>query len=520
MNHYAIYLYVISIFAKNLYDLQNMRTYLSIIAFLFSIIMMPAHAAKKHELRGAWIATVANIDWPSTKGNYEKQKDEMIAMLDSLHSCNINTIFLQVRPCADALYKSEMEPWSAYLSGKQGSEVNYDPLAFTIDECHKRCMEVHAWINPYRVTNGEGVDKLSKNHLYFRRPELFLTYGGKVYFNPGLEEVRDYLTSIVMDIVLRYDVDGIHMDDYFYPYKVAGEEFPDFETFKNHHRDQYDRQAWRRDNVNLVVKMIHDAIHRAKPWVWFGVSPFGVYRNEKDDWRATKAGASCTNYDELCADVLLWLEKGWIDYAAPQLYWELGRDGLDYGVLSKWWGDWSYGRNMFVGLYASGLAVKKDKAWKEGNEVIRQLNTSYNNNKINGYIFYSAKYLRDDYRGLKTELKKDLFRYPALVPVDPMTESSPSSAPKGLKIEGDMMRWKPVVKKGGYDTRYYAIYCFSEFEDVDLNKVERIIAFTQASEVDVQEFRLPNGNYKFVVTSINKFRHESKASKPVEFEMR
>lgn len=501
-----------------------MRRLFSILVLSFVLSSLFAdNLVKKREMRGAWIATVANIDWPVNRTNGEAQQKELIEMLDSLAACRINAVFFQVRPCADALYESELEPWSSYVSGQQGKQPTpfYDPLQMIVKECHARCMEAHAWINPYRVTNGESEDKLSKNHIYFQRPEMFVKYGGKIYFNPGLQETRDYLATVVMDIVLRYDIDGVHMDDYFYPYKVAGADFPDLQTFRENNRGIYDRKAWRRDNVNLVVEHLYNSIHAAKPWVQFGVSPFGIWRNDFDDLRGSATVTTCTNYDELSADVLTWLEKGWLDYSAPQLYWEMGKPNVDFKMLSQWWSKYTYGRNLYVGLYASGLAVKNDAAWKKPNEVSRQITYSQSNPEIDGYIFYSAKYLKSNTQGIADSLRNMHFMYPALTPVVETSQSSPSTSPKNIRVITEngkqILRWMPVEKKGGHAVSYYVVYLFKGIDGGDDAKPSNILKITPNTEICLSDFELLPGEYSIQISSVNRFKQESKLSKKVRY---
>lgn len=508
------------------------KKYMKKRVFLFLLAVASAtglfgNSPKKHEMRAVWIATVAGIDWPSQKKDAELQKTEMVEMLDSLRAVGINAVVFQVRPTSDAFYQSDMEPWSHYLTGEQGRapEPYYDPLKFVTEEAHKRCMEVHAWINPYRVTNGENTKMLNKGHIYYKRPELFLKYGGKIYFNPGLQEVRDYLTVVVSDIVRSYDIDAVHLDDYFYPYKVAGAEFPDDATFRSCSRGIFDKEEWRRDNVNLIVEQIHKAVKEAKPWVEFGISPFGVWRNSADDLRGSDTRAGCTNYDELYADVLLWLERGWIDYVTPQLYWEIGKDVADYEELSNWWGAYSFGRNYYIGLYASGFEVNKTEPWKRPNELVRQMDFSSACEEVKGYFFYSAKPFLKNPQGLCDSLRKGSFRYPALVPLNEAIEGGPSISPENLHVKKgsdrftDILRWDRVQETGGYEVAYYVIYAFKDGEAVDFDNPENIVRKTRVPVMNLTNLT-EEGNYKFAVTAVNRFKHESAPSNFVEYEVR
>jgi len=281
--------------------------------------------------RGAWIATVANIDWPSkeARGNDSLQQAEMTLLLDSLQSLGINAIIFQVRPTADALYYSELEPWSHWLTDHQGREAQYDPLEWMCRECHRRHMELHAWINPYRV-NIASMDTslLTRNNMLYQQPDWFWHYGQQWYFNPALPSTREWLCMVVEDIVCRYDIDAIHMDDYFYPYPIAKQSLPDADDFQRDPRGFTDIRDWRRDNVNLTVQALSEKIHKTKPNVRFGISPFGIYQSN---------GSTLSNYSDLYADVLHWIQEGWIDYVAPQLYWNIGNARADYATLARWW---------------------------------------------------------------------------------------------------------------------------------------------------------------------------------------
>ncbi len=502
-----------------------MRFFLPLYILVLGIFFSPAISAqstKKREMRGVWIATVANIDWPSQKGNTDAQKKELILILDSLKSNNINTVIFQARPASDAFYNSTIEPWSVYLTGEQGKAPSkfYDPLAFLIEQAHKRCMEVHVWINPYRVTNTENIQGLVKEHIFYKKPYLFQKYGGKYLFDPGFPETRDYLVHVVSDIVARYDLDAIHLDDYFYPYKVAGKDFPDSETYRKYSRGIANKGDWRRDNVNLVVSRLHDTIKSLKPWVEFGVSPFGVWRNNTEDARGSATKASCTNYDELHADVLKWLEKGWIDYITPQLYWEIGLNIADYSVLATWWSEYTYGKKLYIGLYASGMEVKKTQSWKTPNELVRQLSYNQECGEIQGAMFYSARYFLKNIQGLKDSLRQTFYRYPALTPLSNTEKEDSFSSPQNVRIiDGALtssLFWDKMEKKGGEQIAYYVVYVFSDGGVGDINNPANILALTAENQLDLMNYpQLQNGIYTFVVTAVNRFRQESLPSLPV-----
>ena len=420
-------------------------------ATLVSFSLFAAEPAKQ-EMRGAWIATVANIDWPSKQavGNAELQKQEMLTLLDTLQALHFNMVVFQVRPTADALFLSTLEPVSKWLAGAQNDDLlkmkmdgpeqfrcilAYDPLNFTCTEAHKRGIEVHVWLNPYRVTGG-GMTKedLAPEHVFYKHPEWFVKYGKQYYFNPGLAEVRAWLNCVVENIVARYDVDAIHFDDYFYPYRIAGEEFPDAETFAAYPRGFDNIDDWRRNNTNLVIAELHETIKRRKPWVEFGISPFGVWRNAAtDSIRGSQTKAGVQNYDDLYADILLWLEQGWIDYVAPQLYWEIGKKVADYEILLKWWSENLYGKKLYIGVAPYRLEPDAEKAakmkgtakaWGEANEICRQIRMNRQNANCHGAIFYPVHSIMENPLGLKDSLRNELFVEPVETPTTKRPEES------------------------------------------------------------------------------------------------
>ena len=376
------------------------------------ILLIPIHARE----RGAWIATVANIDWPAVEavGNDSAQQAAMVGILDSLQQAGMNFVIFQVRPTADALYESELEPWSHWLSGQQGVGPSYDPLDFVITEAHKRDMAVHAWVNPYRVNIAiMDTSVLCSSHLMRQHPNWFWRYGKQFYFNPALDEPREWLCMVVEDIVCRYEVDAIHMDDYFYPYPQGKQQLPDMADYLSDPRGFEDIADWRRDNVNKTIEALSETIRSTKSNVAFGISPFGIY----------KGGAGLNNYCDLYADVIYWIEQGWIDYVAPQLYWEISDKFTDYVTLTKWWAEAVEQANhryllnhvmspvthepckLYIGLAVYRLGGgKENPAWREGNEIMRQLRFNQTVDKLDGEIFYSTRPLLNNPRHLLDSL--------------------------------------------------------------------------------------------------------------------
>ncbi|MCL6523510.1 MAG: family 10 glycosylhydrolase [Thermoflavifilum sp.] len=454
---------------------------------LHSVILW-AQVPPKWELRGAWIATVGNIDWPSKLGlPAEQQQAEYIRLLDSLQRLGINAVFVQIRPSADAFYASSYEPWSYWLTGEQGKPPYplYDPLQFMIAEAHRRGMEFHAWLNPYRAVFNIHTSKIAASHITRRAPQWFLTYGDKLYFNPGLPAVWHYLTDIIADVVRRYDVDGIHFDDYFYPYRIPGKEFPDQLTYAQYgHGMSLD--DWRRHNVDTVIEMIHDSIRAIKPWVKFGISPFGVWRNQSRDPDGSQTYAGQTDYDDLYADVLKWLRKGWIDYVVPQLYWPFGFHAADYGVLLDWWAHHSYGRAVYIGMALYRVGGKG--AWNDPDELPRQLYASRSYPQVQGQVYFSATVFNRNPLGFNDSLRNHFYRYPAIVPPMPWMSQAKPPTPKLLMItpaEKGVTLWWEENDTSVVPARaaFFVIYRFSEYDlSLDFQDPRHIVAIIPAIE--------------------------------------
>lgn len=389
----------------------------SILSILLLFTAVFTFAQTKPEFRAAWIATVDNIDWPSKKGlPVDSQKAEFIRILD-LHKRNgLNAIIMQIRPATDAFYPSPYEPWSEWLSGVQGKPPSpyYDPLQFMIDETHKRSMEFHAWCNPYRADFSIGKASIAPSHITRIHPQWFLDYGGKKYFDPGNKEAQEFVVDVIRDITERYDVDAIHFDDYFYPYRVAGKEFPDSLSYAQYGKGMM-KDDWRRSNVDSIIYKLFTVIRKTKPHVQFGISPFGVWRNADKDPRGSNTKAGQTNYDDLYADILLWLQKGWIDYVAPQLYWEMGHKAAPYEVLIDWWSKNTYGKHCYIGL---GIyrANGRDEAWKDSTLLPRQIEMLRKTPNIHGMIFFSSKSFFNNPNGWNDSLRFNYFKEPALLP--------------------------------------------------------------------------------------------------------
>lgn len=496
--------------------------------FFYTVILLYIYISStfcqtpKREMRGVWLTTVTNIDFPSSRTlSTEEQKQEILNILDQHSKDGINAIFFQVRPCADAFYYSEIEPWSKYLTGEQGKAPSpyYDPLDFIIKEAHKRNMELHAWINPYRIKT-QASDELSANHTYTKNPSWGWDYNGKTFFDPGIPEVREYTKKIVLDIVKRYDIDGIHFDDYFYPYKdKKSPNLPDLNTFKKYGGDYYPNKLedWRRNNVSIFIEDISKAIKAEKKWVKFGISPFGIWKDDIDLGDNINRKGNTTSYDVLYADIIKWIKEGWIDYCAPQLYWAIGYKPADYAKLLNWWSQNTYERNMYIGhcLYKIDENSKED-AWRSSLEIERQISALRNTKNISGSIFYSSKHLtmREDIKPLIYTLQNDYYKNYCLMPEMPWIDNNAPLAPRNVKIiklrDGHELNWYAPRYKDEMDKAYrYIIYGTNNIKGDDALDAKNIIDITDKT---YYKLTADNKSKYYIITAIDRMHNESKPS--------
>ena len=395
----------------------------------------------RREFRGVWVASVSNIDWPSKPGlPTADQKAELLAILDRAQAEHLNAVILQVRPAADALYKSSIEPWSEYLTGKQGRAPApaWDPLSYAVDQAHLRGLELHAWFNPYRAKQPSAKGALSRKHIANTSPALVKKYGTQLWMDPGEKAVRARTLRVVLDVVKRYDIDGVHLDDYFYPYKErtasGSTEFPDGRSWKKYVKagGKLSRDDWRRENVNQLVKELYTGIHKTKPWVKFGVSPFGIWR---PGYPEQVKGFDA--YEQLYADSRLWWEKGWVDYLTPQLYWNIGKAEQSFPVLLRWWGEQNAtGRHLWPGLYTSrvkaptpaGNGMNANNPWV-ADEIVAQIDSARANPNASGAVHFSMKAFLTDQGGVASRLAERVYGDVALVPPSPWLAKVVPSAP-------------------------------------------------------------------------------------------
>ena len=377
------------------------------------------------EFRAAWVATVDNIDWPSKRGlPAARQQAEMIRILDRAATLKLNAIVFQVRPAADALYRSKLEPWSAYLSGRQGRDPGYDPLRFAIDEAHKRGLELHAWFNPYRAKHPADKGPLASNHIARTNPTVVKPYGPYLWMDPGEPIVQKRSRDVFLDVVRRYDVDGVHIDDYFYPYPEKDAPFPDGNVYARY-GNGLTLPEWRRKNVDDFIQGIDRDIHAIKPWVRFGISPFGIWRPGFP--AGTTAGID--QYGTLYADCRKWLREGWCDYMTPQLYWAIAQKPQSFPVLFDWWREENVrGRHVWPGLYTSRLLPGESLGRYSAQEIVRQIEIVRRSPDA-GHVHFSMKALAEDARGVADVLRGGLYAQDALPPATPWLDAVPPRRP-------------------------------------------------------------------------------------------
>jgi uncharacterized lipoprotein YddW (UPF0748 family) len=376
------------------------------------------------EMRGVWLATVANRDWPSRPGlTPAQQRTELIAHLDAAVRDRLNTVIFQVRPTADALWPSPYEPWSQYLTGTQGRAPGWDPLKTAVEEAHVRGLQLHAWFNPYRIANHTDLTRLVASHPARKHPDWVVVYGGKLYYNPGLPQVRVFVEDAILDAVKKYPVDAVHFDDYFYPYPVAGQTFDDDAAYDRYGGGFTDRAAWRRDNIDKLIRETAARIRQVRPGTRFGISPFGVWRNLATDSRGSDTRAGVQTYDDLCADTRTWVRKNWIDYIVPQLYWlaqPLDQQvPANYSALVPWWSEVARGTKtkLYIGeaLYKAGDPAQP-AAWQDPAELSRHLTLADAHPEVRGHVYFAAKEVAVDKIGAMARVVADHYQQPAKAP--------------------------------------------------------------------------------------------------------
>lgn len=487
---------------------------LAILPFTFSV------AQPKYEFRGVWIATVNNIDWPAAGvTNPEKQKADYIRLLDLHQKNGMNAMIVQVRPAADAFYPSQYEPWSQWLTGVQGQPPSpyWDPLQFMIEETHKRGMEFHAWLNPYRAVHNIATSSIAANHITRIHPEWFLTYGDKKYFDPANKDAQQFVVNVVRDIVKRYDVDAIHMDDYFYPYRIPGKEFPDEASYKKS-GSSLKKDDWRRSNVDSIIRAISIAIKQEKKYCRFGISPFSVWRNNDKDPMGSDSKAGQTNYDDLYADILLWLKKGWIDYVTPQLYLEIGHDKIAYEKLLDWWSRHSYGKHIYIG-HGIYRTQENQPKWKQPDELPNQIKLLRRYPNVQGSIYFSSKSFEKNPNGWNDSLRNNYYKYPALIPPMRWIDNEKPWPPiVDKKIVDDSVIQLTVRPdpRNRVDIKYYVVYQYAADSHTETfgnspKYISRFVTMPEGFQLK-EALSADHFSYRYVITAVSKNNNESDLS--------
>jgi uncharacterized lipoprotein YddW (UPF0748 family) len=499
-------------------------------------------ATPKRQFRAMWIASVTNIDWPSRAGLSEQQaKAEYLGWLDLAQRLNHNAVVVQIRPTADAFWPSPYEPWSEWLTGKRdGVGPGWDPLAFAVQEAHKRNLEFHGWFNPYRVSMptgaGANIDKLAPNHPARQHPDWVFAYppagvaGSRLYYNPGIPEVREFVQTAMMDAVLKYDIDGLHFDDYFYPYPSGSHQVPDDATFAEYNRGFTNRADWRRDNINLLVQEMNAKIKAAKPWVKFGVSPFGIWRNSSADPLGSDTTGS-QSYDIISADTRKWVKEEWIDYVVPQLYWYIGQyPAADYARLVPWWADVVKGTDvqLYIGQadYKSGTPAY-GPFWMNPYELSDHLTLNRSYPEVQGNIHFSAVQVRANRLNATDIYVGEHYSKPALVPTMSHLPAKPLLFPAITGTErsdgGVQLSWRqPVGEVGVFgDATSFAIYRFDGVslpDECDFADAGHLVATVRATDGDTQSYldatAEPGKRYSYYVAAVDRLWNESIPSPP------
>ncbi len=470
----------------------------------------------KREVRALWITTAFNLDWPSSSSlSARKQKEEFIEILEHHKKKHINTLFLQVRVAADALYNSKYEPWSKVLTGKKGKGPDYDPLQFAIEECHKRNIELHTWFNIFRAETNPKALKKEKNHIVRKHPKWFLKTTKGYFFNPGVSKVHTYLNRVVLDVVENYDIDGIHFDDYFYPQEVNGVKIKDYKLWKkaNKKGDSLDIKDWRRENINDFIKLVSKAIKKSKPYVKFGISPAAVWRHETKDPEGSHTKYAISSYDDLYGDSRKWLAEGWVDYLVPQLYQSTKHPHADFRSVLDWWDKESYERHhLYVGhaIYKIGT---KNYDWNNPRELFTQISLTRKYKNINGSAFFRAGNFNRKTAKIEKNIEQSFYTYLALQPTMPWLDSIPPNTPQNLRIKktkkGNLLRWTPPNKASDNQIAYrYLVYRVALNAEINFNHPKYIVAYQPGTSfLDIKSD--PNTIYLYFVTALDRLGNES-----------
>lgn len=509
----------------------------TVLAFLLclTIINTTVGQSPKREFRGLWVTTIHNLDWPSKAGlSTEAQKKEFISILDRAKENGINALIVQIRPQSDAIYESQLEPWSYWLTEKPGQapQPYYDPLEFMIEECQKRCIEFHAWFNLFRGVSHTKFSMITDNHITNQHPEWFYEFGKSLFLDPGIPEAKNYLIKVVTDVVDRYDIDGVHLDDYFYPIeskKDRRNKIDDKNTYNKHKGDFKNIEDWRRYNNNILIKQMNDSIKKHKAWVKFGVAPFPVWRHKWDYKLGSETNRTSATYDHYYADTRKWIEAGWVDYLAPQMYWGTQFERIKYKTITSWWNENAFDRHIYIGhafykLTDTTGEASNDPSWQNKYEINDQIKFARTQPNIFGGAFYRANSFNNKSRPFEKLLRDSLYQKPALVPTMSWIDSIPPPAPQNAEYyvvpsEDDdehntqseaILKWDPPAEIDGVqDASYYIIYAIPVKNALNFDNTNYIVAVQKENYI-----HLLSDKYKdcvFIIRSVDRSHNESKS---------
>jgi uncharacterized lipoprotein YddW (UPF0748 family) len=501
-----------------------MKPLLLLITCIISFLFVSSQTPPKRELRGAWIASYVNLDWPTNASQTpDQERAAFINILNTLKQTGINAVYVQIRSECDAMYPSTLEPWSAYLTGTQGTPPSplYDPLQFMIDECRARGLEFHTWFNPFRaINNFNNINNFAANHVAKVHPEWLLAQGTYRILDPGIPAVRDYVISVVMDVLRRYDVDGIHFDDYFYPYASQGgspapPRFNDDATFAFYPNGFTNQNDWRRNNINVFVQRTYDSIKNVKPWVKFGIAPFGIWRNSSSDPVNGSATNGLQSYSDIFADTRYWLQNGLLDYATPQVYWSIGFTAANFGVLAPWWNSNAFGRHIYIGHAAYKINADADANWTNPSQINNQIRLNRQQPNVFGSTFFRTGNILANPLFFRDSLRQYMYTKPALLPTMSWKDNTAPQPANNLtaNVTGNnvQLSWTKTPATGNEldKARQYVVYRFNT-ATIDLNDVNAIQFITpNDADASYNDNNLFPGTYYYVVTALDRFHNES-----------
>ena len=496
-----------------------MRNAVLLTVLCFAGSLYAQKPAIKTEFRGIWITTAYNLDWPSSATLTPKQQQqEFIELLDRHQKNGINTVIVQVRAAADAFYKSDYEPWSYWLTGEQGKAPTpfWDPLEFMVAECHKRNMELHAWFNLFRAVSHDKFFKPVKDHAINKNPDWTFKIDNKSFFDPGVPEVRNYLTAVVTDCVKKYDIDGVHLDDYFYPQESKKETIDDAKTFKKYGKGFDNIGDWRRDNINKLIKQLSESIHKTKTYVKFGISPAPVWRHKSSDKNGSETDRTLTCYDDLYADSRKWIQEGWIDYLIPQLYWSTKHKRVNFAKLLEWYGNNTFNHHIYAGLAYYKLSDTEDEGWKDPSQILEQIKLVRENTQIGGYCFFRSASFNNNPHHMEDSIRKNINSYYCIPPPMPWLDSIPTKAPISLTYSQDKqavitLNWKtPLPAVDGELPYVYIIYRTTGKETLNIHSSANIIGMVKENKF-IDNTVKAGQSYTYYITSTDRLHNESYA---------